>query len=77
MRRSRSGNTNGCSRSWPSTGTPRRQSGQLDCWRCGGLGRQIDADGLFLGLDLSGFFLWRYRPCWDIRNILCHNFALT
>src|SRR5262245_32868389 len=74
-----SSGTNGRSRRRPGTRTAGRQSGQLDCWRCGRLGRQINTNGLFLGLDLAGFFLWRHRPCWDIWNVLCHNvsFALT
>jgi hypothetical protein len=50
-----------------------RQRGQLDGRRSRRLGRQIDADGFFLRLDLAGFFFRGQRASWRIRNIFGHK----
>ena len=50
-----------------------RQGGQLDRRGSRGLGRQVDSNGLLLGLDLSGFFLRGNSATRSVGDILSHN----
>ena len=74
-RRGRSGSGNRCaSRNTGGTGrSTGRQRRQLDCRRSGRLGRQVDTNGFFFGLNLAGFLFRRHGPSRDIGNVLSHK----
>jgi len=64
-----------------STGrTARRQRRQFDGWRGGWFRRQIDADGLFFGLDLAGFFFHRRHGAGgrarNVRRNISHKYLV-
>jgi hypothetical protein len=70
--RCRNANRGSASRSRRTTGRQRRQ---LDGRGSRRLGRQIDSDGFFLGLDFAGFLFRGNCPCRDIWDIVSHKFV--
>ena len=54
-------------------GSSRRQRRQFDRRRSARFGREIDADGFLLGLDLAGFLFRRNSTDGHIGNVVSHN----